>query len=182
MARESAAGEVRSGDARGGLRLYRAFAVDLVAGHAGHGGLVGKIGARNEPGTGGILRLNEVADRSIEVHAVAAEAIVHQAAFGVVGWIGEDLCVGRAVRTGMPRGVLMLMAFLAVRSHRKYVNIAEMNCFRRVAAEMYADVTQLGGKARLMAIHARGAAVRGTVHRAHILRHFVAACASLAVL
>ena len=64
----------------------------------------------------------------------------------------------------------MLMAFLAVRSHRKHVDVAQTDGFRCVAAEMYADVTQLGGKARFVAIHARGVAVRGSVHRVDVVR------------
>jgi len=148
----------RCGDTRGGLGLDVAFAVHLVAGHAGHGGLVGKTGARDVPRTGGILRLDDIANRSVEMHAVTAETIVHQAALGVVRGIGEYLRVRCAVRAGMPRGVLMLMAFLAVCGHREHVGIAEPDRFGR-AGEMYTNVTQLGGEASFMAIHARGGAM-----------------------
>ncbi len=153
-------GRTRRRDARRRLGFHVAFAVHLVAGHAGHGGLVGEAGTRNVPGTSAILRLHQVADRSIEMHAVAAKAIVHQAAFGVVGWIDENLAVGRAMRPGMPRGVFMLMAFLAVPCHGEHVGVAESDRFRQVPVEMYADMTQLGGNARFMAIHTRCSAMR----------------------
>ncbi len=54
------------------------------------------------PGTGGVLRLDEIADGSVEVHAVAAEAVVGETALGVMDRVGEDLRVGDAVRAGAP--------------------------------------------------------------------------------
>ena len=54
--------------------------------------------------------------------------------------------------------------------------------FRRLPEEMDADVAQLGGKARLVAIQACGSAVRGSVDGICIGGHLVAACAPLAVL
>ena len=51
---------------------------------AGHRGLVGEVRTREAPRPSSVLRLNEIADCAVEVHAVAAETVVHQAAFGVV--------------------------------------------------------------------------------------------------
>ena len=118
----------------------------LVACHARHRRLIGEIGAHDAPWTGGVLRLNKIADRAIEMHAMAAETIVHEPALSVVHRVGEDLRVGSAVRSGMPGCIFMLMAFLAVRGHRKNVDIAKADRLRSVAGEMDADVAQLGGR------------------------------------
>ena len=139
--------------------MHRTLAMHLVAGHARHSGLVREIGARNMPRADGVLRLHKIADGAIEVHAVTAKTIVHQATLGVVQRIGEDLSVGSAVRSGMPGCIFMLMAFLAVRGHCKNVGIAKTDRLRSVAGKMDADVAQLGGETGFMAIHAGGLGV-----------------------
>ena len=73
-----------------GLGERSSFAVDPVAGLAGYGGLIGQVGAGQMPWAGGALRLHNIADAAIEVHAVAAEAVVHEAAAGVVLFVSED--------------------------------------------------------------------------------------------
>ena len=88
----------------------------LVAGHAWHRGFVRKRGADEPPGTRSIHRLHQIANRAIDMHSVATEAIVGKTALGVVFRICKDLRIGCAVRPGMPCRVLMLMASLAAAS------------------------------------------------------------------
>ncbi len=154
----------------------------LVAGHAGDGGLVSEVDARDVPGTDGVLRLHEIAYRSVEVHAVAAEAVVHQAAFCVVGGIGEDLRVSGAVRPGVPGCVFVLMAFLAVCGHRENVDVAQADGLRSAPNEMHADVAKLGGEAGFVAVHAGGVAVGRGVDCICVCGHLVAAGAALSTL
>ena len=106
------------------------------------------------------MRLHHVADGAVEVHAVAAEAIVHQVLLRVLHGIGEDLLVGGAVRAGVPGCVLLLVAVLAVGYHRDNIHVAQADGLRQRAEEMDADVAQLGGQAGLVALHAVGGAVR----------------------
>ena len=152
--------------------------------HASQGiaGWSARSGANQMPWALRILRLHQVANRAVEVHAMAAKAIFHQAAFGVVHGIGKDLAVGGAVRPGMPGGVFVLVALLAVRHHLQHIHIAQPDGLRPVADEMNPDVAQLGCQARLVAIHAAHVAMRRTVHHAHVRGHLVAACAALPVL
>ena len=93
--------------------------------------------------------------------------------------IGEDLLVGGAVRAGVPGGVFLLMAFLAVRSHGHHVHVTQANGFRDPAAEVNGDVAQLGGHAGIVAVQA-GCRVlmSGGMDHADIARHLVAAGAS----
>ncbi len=164
------------------LCLLGSFAMHLVAGHAGHGGLVSEVGARDVPGAGGVLRLHEIAYGSVEVHAVAAEAVVHQAAFCVVCGIGEDLRVSGAVRTGVPRSIFMLVAFLAVSGHREDVDVAQADGLWRLREEMDADVAEFGGEAGFVAIHAGGFAVCRGVDCICVVGHLVTAGAALSAL
>lgn len=169
-------------DARRGLGLRRSFAVHLVAGHAGHRGLVREVGARDVPRAGGVLRLHEIAHGSVKVHAMAAQAVVHEAAISVVRGIGEDLCVGGAMRACLPGSVFVLMAFLAACGHREHVAVAQANCFRRIATEVNADMPQLGGEAGFVAIHACGGAVDRRVNSAGVCGHLMATGAALSAL
>ena len=99
--------------------------MNLVTRLARHCGLIGEIGAQQVPWPRCILRLDQVANRSIEVHAVAAKAIVHQTPLGVVHRIGKDLTVGSAVRTCVPCGVLALVASLAASCHLRHIRVAQ---------------------------------------------------------
>ncbi len=154
----------------------------LVACHAGHRRFIGKVGASDVPRSGGVLRLHKIADCATEMHAMAAEAIVHQTALGVVRGIGEDLRVGGAVRTCVPGCVFMLMAILAVCGHREDVGVAQTDGLWRPREEMDANVPQLGGKARFVTIETRGGTVRGSVDGGCVCGHLVAACTTLSAL
>ena len=170
------------GNALGWFGLCGAFAVHLVAGHAGHRRLIRKRCAYQMPRSCCVHRLHQVANRPVEVHAMATKAVIGETALSVVRWIREDLGIGGAVRAGMPRGVFVLMALLTLRCHRKHVGIAEMNCLTRMSREMYADVPQLGRKTCVMAVETGGGAVRRGMHSAGKRSHLVAARASLSML
>lgn len=104
-------------DARGWLRLWHAFVMHLVAGLAWHGWLLGKPRTRYVPRASGVLRLNQIAYRAVKMHAVTAEAILHQVTLAVVDRIGKYPAVCCTVRTGLPVGVFVLMALLATGRH-----------------------------------------------------------------
>lgn len=144
-------GGAGDGDARGGPGLLRAFGVDLVAGHAGHCRLIGYAGRNHAPWTPGVDWLHQVADCAVEVRTVAAQAVVHQHAFGVMRGVGEYLGVGCTVRASMPAGEFVLVTCLAIRSHRRQVDIAQTDGLRDWAEDVDADMAQLGGEAGVMA-------------------------------
>lgn len=170
------------GETRWRPGLRRTFAMQLVAGHARHGGLVGESRPFEMPRAGGVHWLNQVADRAVEVHAVAAKTVVSEAALSVVGGIGKYLRICGAVRTGLPRGELVLMTALALRSHGGHVDIAKTDCLRRLREEMHADVTQLGRHAGLVAIKAGCGAMHGAMDGAGVRGHLMTTGAALAVL
>src|SRR6516165_7084852 len=107
--------------------------MDPVAGLTRNGWLISKIRAQKMPRSGSILRLNQFSNRPIEMHAMAAQAIIIQAALCVVSRVGKDLAICRTVRTRVPRGVLALVAPLAVPGHFHHVRVAKMNSFRQVS-------------------------------------------------
>ncbi len=171
-----------NGDAFGGLGFLIALVMRLVAGLAGHGWLIAESIANDMPGSMRVLGLDHLADGAVEVHAMAAEAVVHQAPLGVMRGVGKDLAVGGAVRTRIPGGVFLLVALFAVGNHLEHVHIAQAEGFRHVAEEMYTDVAQLGAHTRHMTIHTVLLAVRRGMHGAYIGGHLVAVCAALAVM
>ena len=63
----------------------------------------------------------------------------------------------------MPVGVLMLVALLAAGRHGEHIDIAQANGLRSLPDEMHADVAQLGGQARFVAIEAGSITVRRSV-------------------
>ena len=144
--------------------------------------MISKIGTYDAPGTGGVLRLNKITDCAVEVHAVASEAIVGQAALGVVHGIDEDLRLGSAVRTGVPGCVFVLMALLTGRGHFRQVDIAKVDFLRSAAAEMDADVAQLCGEAGFVAVETSQGAMCRAMDGASICGHLVTTGAALAAL
>ena len=156
--------------------------MQLVAGHTRHGGFIGESRLFEMPWAKGVLWLNQVADRSMEMHAVATEAVIGKATLGVVSGIGKYLRIGGAVRSGLPRSELVLMAALALRGHGEHVDIAQMDRLGRLREEMDADVAQLGGHTSFVAIKASCGAMYGTMDGARICGHLMATGAALAVL
>ena len=100
----------------------------------------------------------------------------------VLWGIGEDLRVGGGVRPGVPGGVFVLMAALAVGGHGEHVQSRRRMDSGSRAEEMDADVTQLGGEAGVVAVEAAHVVVRRAVDGADLCGHLVAVGAAGAVL
>jgi len=95
----------------------RALTVHLVAGQARNCGAAGELRPPEAPGTSSINGRHQLANSSLEVHAVAAQAVVHQVFLPVVLLVQEDFRVSGAVRAGRPFGILLLMAIPAALAH-----------------------------------------------------------------
>ncbi len=152
-------GGARHGDALCGLCKLSTLAVNLVTGHARHGGLIGEMRAGDAPRALRVLRLDEITDRAIEVHSVAAQAVVHEAALGVVDGVCKDLLIRSAVGADVPARVLLLVTALAVRRHGEHIDVAQADGLRNGAEDVHADMAQLGLEAGFMALHAADGAM-----------------------
>ena len=129
-----------------------------------------------------IQRLDQIANRSVEVHSVATKAVIGEVPLCVVPGIGEDFSIGCAVRPCMPRRVLVLMALLALRCHRQHISIAQMNRFWRGSEQMHANVPKLRPQTCIMTVHTCGGPMRRRVYSAGKRCHLVATRAALTVL
>src|SRR3974390_317825 len=128
--------------------------MELMACQAGHGGLISKIRAPYVPRPCGVLWLYQIANAAIEMHSMAAQAIVIQAALCVVYGVRKDTLVCRAVRARIPCGVLALVTSLTAGDHLHRVNIAETNSLGQTAEQMHANMPKLGRETRFMAVQA----------------------------
>lgn len=160
------------------LALGRSLAVDHMTSPAGHRRLIGEAGASNPPWTGLVLRLHKIPDRTVIVHAVAAEAVFHQRPLRIFTGISKDLLIGGAVGTGAPGGVFLLVAALATTCHSKIIDIAQMNILGKIPEKVHADVPQLRSQILLVAIHTVQLAVCRHVSVSDKLCHLMAARAS----
>ena len=165
----------------GGFDLRGALAMDPVAGETRDGGFAGEIRAHDAPGSAGVLRLHQVAHGAIEIHAVTAQAVVVEAAAGVVAGVQEDLAEGGGVRPGVPARILVLVAALALRNHRLHVRFAHVHAVRVAAGEVAADVAKLIGGGGVVAVGALRVVMRRGVDGADLVRHFMAVGAGGAV-
>jgi len=94
----------------GWARQRFAVPMQLMAGKARDRGLIGELGVEQAPRSLLIQRRDQIADATLEMHGVAAKAVVHQQRLGVVVFAQEDLRVGCAVGTGGPACVFFAMA------------------------------------------------------------------------
>jgi hypothetical protein len=154
----------------------------LMAGQAGNGRLLGKVCAHQMPWPDRVLRLNQLANSTVEMHPMAAQAIIVQATLRIVFGVGEDLLIGRAVWAGMPSCVLSLVAPLAARGHLHHIYVAQMDGFGQASKEVDADVPELRGETCFVAIEACGCAMCRVVNSPDIGGHLVATCAAGAML
>ena len=98
----------------------------LVAREARDGRLAFEVRGHEAPRTVGIERGHQVANAAFEVHAVAAQAIVHQGLLAIVLLVEKDALVSGAVRARLPLRELLLMAAAAAVHHG-----ADISCLRR---------------------------------------------------
>jgi hypothetical protein len=117
-----------------------------MAALAGDGGLIAEVFPNQMPGALRIHWQNQVTNRSIEVHAVTAETILHEMLFRVLRVVHENVAVCGAVRARMPSCVFLLMALLAIFCHANDIHIAQSDFFWPAMGEMHANVAQLGGE------------------------------------
>ncbi len=107
-----------------------------MAGEAGHHGLLCEFSVLQPPRAVNINRRDKVANASLEVHRVAAQAVVVYLLLLVLRGVEEDVGISRAVATGAPRCELLLVTTLASRSHSEYVSVFEFRLLRGFAAQV----------------------------------------------
>ena len=117
----------------GGADQGRALTVHLVAGQARNGGAAGELRPPEAPGTSTVNGRHQLANSSLEVHAVAAQAVVHQELLPVVLLVQEDFRVSGAVRAGRPFGILLLVAIPAAVVHLQSVPGFQPDMFGQIA-------------------------------------------------
>jgi len=105
--------------------------------------LLGESSIAELPRTSGVERRNKVAHRSLEMHAVATEAVVHQDFAMIVIGVEKNAAIGGAVCAGTPVCRFGLMAFLAAIDHFQYVGGAEFGSFGSLAAKMRDDAAHV---------------------------------------
>ena len=111
----------------------RAFTVHLVASQARNHGPTGKVRPLEPPRTCGVNRCHQFANSSLEVHAVTAQAIVHEELLAIVLLVEKDFRVSRAVRAGGPGGGLLLVAIPASVVHSEHVPSREADVLGQIA-------------------------------------------------
>ena len=110
-------------------RQWISVPVQLVAGKAWDRGLIGQSGIQQAPWSLFVHWRDQIADAALEVHRVAAEAVVHQERLLVVVIAQEDLRVGGAVRSRGPACVFFAMALGAALLDLQNVVCLEANLF-----------------------------------------------------
>ena len=130
-----------------------------TAGRAAYSGFTSVHGPLRSSG------VDELGDPALEVHRVAAQAVVHQLLARVVLGVHEQTRVRRAVRPALPVRVLLAVAGGAALDERKDVRVADVDLLRRLAARVQEDALQVLG------VHAhvgreRAAVARGAAHAA----------------
>src|SRR5579872_5797153 len=101
-----------------------------------NGGLLRKLRVPQFPRAFRVERCHQITNSSIEVHGVAAQAIIHQVLAMVVAVVEEDFFVSSGVRSGRPVRILLLMAFLTALAHPQYIVILEPYLLGDLTAQM----------------------------------------------
>ncbi len=102
---------------RGRFPKRRPFVMNLVASQTGNRGLIGECCVAQLPRADGIEWSREIAHGPLEMHAVAAQTIVHQNFATIVFGIEENVFKSGAVSAGLPIGEFGLMALFAAADH-----------------------------------------------------------------
>lgn len=117
--------------------------MNLVTGQARNRGLLGESDIAELPWTGGVEWCDQVAHRTLKMHAMATETIVHQDFAMIVFSVEENAAVGGAVCAGTPVGGFGLMALFAAIDHFQDVGGAESWSFGNFAAKMRDDAAHI---------------------------------------
>jgi hypothetical protein len=120
-----------------------AGAVDGVASEAGDSVLVSGGGGQKLPRTIRVQRRDEIADAAFKEHAVTTETIVHQEAIVIVLGIEEYLFVSDTMRTVLPLGGFLLVAFLTAADHGVDVHGAEADGIAIGAANVLDEAARI---------------------------------------
>lgn len=123
-----------------------ALAVNGVAGKTGDGGLESQGGVFELPGTLAVERRDQVADGAFKMHAMAAEAVVHQRAFGVVLVVEEDAREGGCMGTSPPLGEFLAMTEAAAIHHGEHLGVREFGASGRLPRQMGSHPAEVGGE------------------------------------
>ena len=156
----------RRGSAGRGIGLPRV----CIAWHARHGiaGRLASSGANRRHGPAVLIGADQVADAALEVHSVAAQAVVLKRLPGVVLPVEEDPRVGGGVRARLPVGELLPVALLAARQHVGKVGLAEPDGLGDAPAEMPGhamQVVQVKRRVQGQRVAVAGAATHVSVSR-----------------
>ena len=157
-----------------------------MTGKAWDRGLIGESGIYQAPRSLFVHWRDQIADAALEVHRVAAEAVVHQERLLVVVIAQEDLRVGGAVRPRGPACVFFAMALGAALLDLEDVVRLEANLLgdfspnmRRQLANVLQMKAGVKGQDVAVAFRAGDVAVRGLVPVAVRLPDLVALGAGL---
>lgn len=157
-----------------------ALAVNGVAGKTGDGGLESKVGLFELPWTLAVERRDQLADGAFKMHAMAAKAVVHQGAFGVVLFVEEDAGKGGCMRTSLPLGEFLAMTLAAAIHHGEHLGVREFGAFGRLPRQMGSHPPEVSGERAGVTFHAVDAAVGGVFPGFKQWSDFVAAGAAFA--
>jgi hypothetical protein len=114
----------------------RTFAMHLVAREARHGRHGGEFRPGEAPRAGPVDRSYQRSDAAFEVHTMAPQAIVDQHVLRVVRLVQKNARVGGAVGAGLPRGMFLAMAVLALFHHGLNIPVPETEPFRRIPSQV----------------------------------------------
>ena len=93
--------------------------------------------------------VTSVADAAFEVHAVAAQAIVHQHVLSALCFLSKkDARIGGAVRTGLPGGILLTVAALALLRSSLHATVGEADLLGQVAAQVRVRAARCSNETR----------------------------------
>src|ERR1051326_3169385 len=112
------------------------FVVYLVTSEAGNRRLFRQLRVAQSPRTFGVEWGYQVMNSAVEVHAMTAQAIVHQLFPVIVAVVQKNLFIGSGVWTGGPLRILLLVAFLAAGAHPQHIVGLKTNRFGYLAAQV----------------------------------------------
>jgi hypothetical protein len=108
----------------------------LVTGYAGDYRLFRQLRVTQSPRPCGVERRDQVTYPAVEVHGMAAQAIVHQMLVMIVAVVQKNLFVSGGVWPRGPIRILLLMAFLAATAHPQHVVRLKAHLFGYLTPQM----------------------------------------------